>query len=203
MGQQTWQWPNWHGPANIGWKGDYTHTTCIVPVPHSSAEVNYTWQPLPYISPAYFGNAFKYIWYGVYYICLELIFQYKFNDVCFMIGLPYLAIISGMLIWSILYMSRTHFSIRIQQWCLFHDQTTLFGNYFRNAWYEIYHICLGLIFQYEFNGDVCVVIGLPYLVILTNAIIGVSKTTSTYSNMIYLQDLNLNSECQYFICVIC
>jgi len=32
-------------------------------------------------------------------------FQCEFNgDVCFVIGLPYLAIISGMLIWSISYM---------------------------------------------------------------------------------------------------
>ncbi len=42
-------------------------------------------------------------------------------------------------------------------------------------------MCSGLIFQYEFNSYVCVVIGLPYLVILTNAIIEVSKITSAYS----------------------
>ena len=114
-------------------------------------------------------------------------------------------------------MSRTHFSMWIEWWCLFCDQTTLCGNYLGNVdiehiiygwdsffhvnsmvmfvswldyliwqlfwecWYRAYHICLGLIFQYEFNGDVCFVIGLPYLVILINAIIRVSKTTSAYS----------------------
>jgi len=64
---------------------------------------------------------------------------------------------------------------------------------------------------YEFNHDVYFVIGLPYLVNLTNAIIGVSKTTSAYRHIVYdispgsyfLQDLSLKSECQYFICVIC
>ena len=30
----------------------------ISTVPHGSAEIIYAWQPLPYISPAYFGNAF-------------------------------------------------------------------------------------------------------------------------------------------------
>jgi hypothetical protein len=44
--------------------------------------------------------------------------------------------------------------------------TCLFGNYFGNAQYGAYYICLGLIFQYKFNGDVCFVIGLPYLIII-------------------------------------
>ena len=57
----------------------------------------------------------------------------------------------------------------------------LISQLFQECWYGAYHICLGLIFQYKFNGDVCFVIGLPYFVILTNAIIGVSKTTSVYS----------------------
>jgi len=136
---------------------------------------------------------FQECWYRAYHICPGLIFQYEFNDdVCFMIGLPYLAIILGMLIWSILYMSGTHFLVWIQRWCLFRDQTALFGNYFGNAWYGIYHICSGLIFQYEFNSDVCVVIGLPYLVILTNAIIGVSKTTLAYS-IWYISGLRFSS----------
>ena len=38
---------------------------------------------------------------------------------------------------------------------------------FQECWYGAYYICLGLIFQYEFNSDVCIVIGLPYFVILT------------------------------------
>jgi hypothetical protein len=70
----------------------------IVPIPHGLAEVIYTWQPSPYVSPAHFGNSFTYIWYVAYHICLGLIFQYKFNhDVCFVIGLPNLAIVSGIL----------------------------------------------------------------------------------------------------------
>ena len=73
---------------------------------------------------------FKYIWYGAYHICPGLIFQCEFNgDVCFVIGLPYFTIISGMLIWSISYMSGTHFSIQIQWWCLFCNRTTLFCNF--------------------------------------------------------------------------
>ena len=72
-------------------------------------------------------------------------FQCEFNgDVCFVIGIPDLAIISGMLIWSISYISGTHFLVQIQQLCLFCHQT---GYYFRNAWYRTYHMCLGLIFQ--------------------------------------------------------
>jgi len=58
-------------------------------------------------------------------------------------------------------------------------------------------------FNNKFNGDVCVVIGLPYLVILTNAIIRVSKP---HQYIVY--DISLGSyfhpgsesevECQYF-----
>jgi hypothetical protein len=38
-------------------------------------------------------------------------------------------------------------------------------------WYGAYHICLGLIFQCEFNGDVCFVIGLPYLAIISGMLV--------------------------------
>ena len=85
------------------------------------------------------------------------------------------------MIWDISHMSGGCFSMWIQLWCLFCDWTTLFGNNFRNTWYETYHTCPGLVFQCEFNCDVCFVIGLPYLVILANAIIRVNKTTLAYS----------------------
>jgi len=121
-------------------------------------------------------------WYGAYHICLGLIFQYEFNhDVCLVIGLPYLAIISGMLDQSISYMSGTHFSLWIQPWCLFCNQITLFGNNFENDWYGEYHISPRVIFQYESNCDVCFVIGLPYLVIILGML--------DMKNIIYVQDL--------------
>jgi hypothetical protein len=82
-------------------------------------------------------------------------------------------------------MSRTRFSIWIQPWCLFGDWTTLFGNHFGNAWYRAYHICLGLIFQYEFNRYVCFVIGLPNLVI--------SSVMLDMENIIYVQDIFFNA----------
>ena len=92
---------------------------------------------------------FKYIWYRAYYICLGLIFQCEFNgDVCFMIGLPYLAIISECLIWNISYISGTHFSIWIQQWCLCCDQVTLFGNFGQSHyWSEYNHISIQMKFS--------------------------------------------------------
>ena len=37
---------------------------------------------------------------------------------------------------------------------------------FWNSLYGAYYICPGLIFQYEFNGNVYFVIGLPYLIII-------------------------------------
>ena len=42
---------------------------------------------------------------------------------------------------------------------------------FRECWYRAYHICPGLIFQCEFNGDVCFVIGLPDLAIISGMLI--------------------------------
>jgi hypothetical protein len=112
----------------------------IVPIPHRLANV---WQPLLYISPAYFGNTFTYIWYIAYYICLGLIFQCKFNDVYFVIGLPYLVIILGTL--------------------------------------DIRHITHVQALFFNVNSTVMFVLWLDYLVILANAIIRVSKTTSAYS----------------------
>jgi hypothetical protein len=68
-------------------------------------------------------------------IYVREIFQYEFNsDVYFVIGLHYLILFWECLIWSISYMSRTPFSIRIQWRCLICDQTTLFNNYFGNAY---------------------------------------------------------------------
>ena len=126
-------------------------------------------------------------------------------------------------------MSRTHFSMWIQWWCLFHDWTTLFGNYLGNidmvhiiyvrdlffnvnsmvmfvswldyliwqlfweCWYRAYHICLGLIFQYEFNSDVCFVIGLPYLAIILGML--------DMEHIIYVQDpfFNMNSTVMFVL----
>ena len=126
-------------------------------------------------------------------------------------------------------MSGTHFSMRIQRWCLFRDRTTLFGNYFGNVdiehiiyvqdsffnansmvmfvswsdyliwqlfqecWYRAYHICSGLIFQYKFNGDVCFVIGLPYLAIILGML--------DMEYIIYVQDsfFNMNSTVMFVL----
>jgi hypothetical protein len=137
-------------PYHTGWLMLYcTHTTrfsrgYIAPVPHGSAGVQ---QPLPYISPAYFGNSFTCIWYVAYHIYLGLIFQCEFNhDVCFVIGLPNLGIVSGMLdmehiiyIWDLFFNANS--TVMFVLWsdyliwqlfweCLIWSISYMFGTYF-------------------------------------------------------------------------
>ena len=55
-GHLTWQWPNPHRPANIGWRGDCTRSVwvgrgCIVPVPYGLAN-----QPIQWHFPYHMGQ---------------------------------------------------------------------------------------------------------------------------------------------------
>jgi hypothetical protein len=88
-----WHWPEqWLYSFHTAWLMLYYSCTAQLGQSHLHTVA------LPYISPAYLDNAFKYIWYEAYYICPELIFQCEFNsDVCIVIRLPYLAIISRIL----------------------------------------------------------------------------------------------------------
>jgi len=113
LGQLTWQWPNPYGPLNVGRRSDYT---CVAWVSREGVLYLYRMGQL-----RLYCTCTTWLGWGQLHSSLYYIYH-----------LP-IWVMQYIWLWSISYMSRTHFSMWIQWWCLFHDQTTLFGNYFRNV----------------------------------------------------------------------